>query len=285
MSFLAKTSLHKDFIQIDGQSYNVIKTFQKCESMIVGIIDLGGEEGRCVVKYAINQNKPAMFTIRNEALFYKILQNSPVKTLKLSSKFNSNQLVFQDVAKGDLRSWCYDILYGNQTDGLPFEDQFSTIVDCFLQTFDQIKALHSFGYTHCDIRPANILILEDDTPCLIDLVTANEIGTTLYLIPGTLFYMAEDLLHGDKDKFFKYKCKYDMESLFYSFLDCADRHYSSSFLRSCIEIDSNHIVPNFNERTFAAARKNRLNELRASNDPSHFQNSKFVELFSNYLIN
>lgn len=32
-------------------------------------------------------------------------------------------------------------------------------------------------------------------------------------------------------------CKYDLESLFYSFIDCADRHYSNSFLKSCIDID------------------------------------------------
>lgn len=60
--------------------------------------------------------------------------------------------------KGNL---CYS--YANQGD-LTAENQFVKIVKCFIGIFDRIKALHDFGFTNCDIRLANILILEDDTP-------------------------------------------------------------------------------------------------------------------------
>jgi hypothetical protein len=49
--------------------------------------------------------------------------------------------------------------------------------------------------------------------------------------------MAEDVLR--QNGAYIYKCKYDMEYHFYSFLDCADAHYSRSFLSLCINIDFN----------------------------------------------
>ena len=278
MSYLEKSSIPEEVVQINGKPYNVIKTFQKCEALIVGMIDLGRDGGRCVAKFAINHNKRAIFMIHKEALIYNILKNSPVKTLELSALSSFNQLIFLNVGKGDLKSWGYDIIYANQGD--PTDDyQFVKIVKCFIEIFDQIKALHEFGFTHCDIRPANILILEDDSPCLIDFVTVTKIGSSFDFFPGTLVYMAEKLLISEKNSIFTYKCKYDMESFFYSILDCVDRHYSTSFLRSCIDLDPNNINTNFNEKTFACLRKSRLDNLRASNGMVHFKNSKFVELF------
>jgi hypothetical protein len=89
--------------------------------------------------------------------------------------------------------------------------------------------------------------------------------------------MAEDILR--KKGTYIYKCKYDMESLFYSFLDCADAHFSKSFFSSCIDIDFDSSDPKFNDQIFADSRKTRLADLRASKDPSHFKYSKFVDLF------
>ena len=86
--------------------------------------------------------------------------------------------------------------------------------------------------------------------------------------------MAEDLLRHEKPYF--YKAKYDMESLFYSFLDSSDLHYTNSFLKSCV---INNIDPDFNDSIFADLRKARLDVLRASKEPTNFSNSKFVNLF------
>ena len=89
--------------------------------------------------------------------------------------------------------------------------------------------------------------------------------------------MAEDLLRHEKPYF--YKAKYDMESLFYSFLDSSDLHYTNSFLKSCVEITADNIDPDFNNCKFADLRKARLDVLRASKEPTNFSNSKFVNLF------
>jgi serine/threonine protein kinase len=277
MLMMEETSISVDSLRIDGNSYDVMKTFQKCGAMVVGLVDLGGEEGMCVAKYALNQNKFALSSIRKEANIYKMLENSPVKTLRLSTKSNFNHLVFLDVAKGDLRSWANNIIHADQEGDQNVEIDFENIIRCFIEIFDQIKALHDLGYTHGDIRPANILVLNDDTPRLIDFVTVTKKGEVLNWQQGTLLFMAEDVLRQNGP--YIYKSKYDMESLFYSFLDCSDVHYSRSFLSSCINIDFDSNDANFNEQTFADSRKTRLADLKASKDPFHFKYPKFVDLF------
>ena len=298
MKFLGDSSISGDSVRINGIRYDILKTFQKNESMVVGLIDLGDEEGQCVAKYAINQNKQAMFLIRKEALAYELLKekDSPVKTLTPSKKSNSNNLIFREVASGDLKSWCYQILYSDSNEDSvsdvsdsneDFDSEskmkFYRIVNCFIEIFDQVKALHDYGYTHSDIRPANILILNDDTPRLIDFVTLTKHGEILIWLQGTLLFMAEEILCL-KEKPYVFKRKYDMESLSYSFLDCIDKYYSNSYLRSLIYVEPEGFDPKKQEESFARHRRSHLERLRneIKGKSKHFPNSMFVTLFFNF---
>ena len=73
-----------------------------------------------------------------------------------------------------------------------------------------------------------------------------------------------------------------MEALCYSFLDCADRHFSNSFLRPSIEFEVEDFDPKDQERSFANLRRSRLQGLRTEENIDHFPNSIFVTLFFSF---
>lgn len=281
MAFLASSSISTNSLLIDGIRYNILKTYQKTGPIIVGQIDLGGEERICVAKYPVKNNKYGTHLIYQEALVYNMLKESPVKTLKLSSKSNFKQLIFKEVGKGDLRSWGYELLYLNENFDEKSIDiniismKYNKIIGCFIEVFDQLKMLHDFGYTHCDVRPANIIILEGDKPCLIDLVTVTKHGVLLGGLQGTDIYMSDELLRCKAP--YSYKRKYDLESLVYSILDCSDKHYSKKFLSS-VELD-NYVTDLTMEEEYANKRKDKLEKLREIPDTNHFLYPKLVELF------
>lgn len=280
LSFLEDSSIQFDEIDIKGKSYKVIKTYQKSIELIVGLIDVDGD-GKCVAKCAIRKNKSALFTIRKEAFMYKVLKDSTVKTLALSSISDSNHLVFKDVGIYDLKSWSHYLLY-ERSDLIDDDERFERFVRCFIKLFDEIEKLHEFGYTHCDIRPANVLILEgDDDPCLIDFVTATEHDKTLNWFQGTLIYMAKDLLYAEKP--FLFKRRYDMESFCYSILDCADKHFSDTFLRPVDEdFMELEFLPDNEYFLFANLREKQLLKLRENQELFHFPNQRFVNLFFSF---
>lgn len=283
LCFLAKSKKSLDKLEINGTEYDILETFQKSEPIVVGLIYVNQDEGMCVAKCSLNKNKNGLFLIRKEAQFYKILKNSNVKTLQLSSISSANNLVFKDVGLCDLKSWCNDLLYSNSE--LSLDEKFKQFVICFVKVFDEIEKLHQFGYTHSDIRPANVLILEDNCPCLIDFVTATPHGTTLDWLQGTLFYMAEGLLRTETP--FRYMKKYDLESFCYSFLDCADKHFSNSFLRpeESDLIGLNSFANNDNIK-FADLRQkalNRLGKYHQFGPDNHFLEERYVSLFFSLL--
>jgi hypothetical protein len=268
---LSNSGISPNQVSIGNTVWNVIKTLQRAEDIIVGVIDFGDEEGLCVAKSPINMNKSALFSIRKEALMYNLLKDSPVRTLSLSKRSNSEHLIFKDVCHGDLRSWTFEMLKLNSV-------AFQKIIPCYLEIFDQIKAMHDLGYTHADIRPANVLILETGLPCLIDFVTATKHGEIITWLQGTLIYMADELLNLKPPYLFKKK--FDMESFCYLMLDCADIHFVNSFLRP--RTDDVFDFANV-EVSYAAIRQERLRLLRHSVDAeNHFVDKRFVTLFFNF---
>ena len=217
-----------------------------------------------------------------------MLKESPVKMLKLSSKSNFNQLIFKEVGKSDLRSWGYELLYldenseGQKVDERSIDINSNTInikykkiIGCFIEIFDQIKMFHDLGYIHGDIRPANIVILEGDKPCIIDLLTVTKQGVLLGGLQGTDIYMSDELLRCKAP--YAYKRKYDLESLLYLILDCSDKHYSENFLRR-VELDI-YVSDLKKEEEYADKRKDKLEKLRDIPDTNHFLYPKLVQLF------
>lgn len=284
VSYLSNSPMPDCRVFINGSEYDIIKTFQKSESMVVGLVDFGTNNGgKCVVKCALKNSKLAKAAIWKEALMYKILKNSPIKTLTQSQKSNFNHLVFEDVGSDDLRAWCYQLLYDDQVI-ISDDEKFRSFVQCFIKIFDEIRVLHNFGYTHADIRPENIVILDaEETPCLIDFVTVTKHGEMINEFQGTALYMAEELLCLEKPC--RFKRKYDLEALCYTLLVCADKHYTKSFLKPDISVDIKQFDPENELRSFAHIRKSRLEILRRTNNFDHFYDIRFVELFFSLLDN
>jgi serine/threonine-protein kinase len=67
------------------------------------------------------------------------------------------------------------------------------MIDCFIQAANGLHALHTLGYVHCDLKPANILLrAEDGQTKVIDLGQACAIGTKKERIQGTPDYIAPE---------------------------------------------------------------------------------------------
>jgi len=65
-------------------------------------------------------------------------------------------------------------------------------LDIFIQTAQGLKALHSMGYVHCDIKPNNILRSEPGDVKVIDFGQSVRIGTIKERIQGTPDYIAPE---------------------------------------------------------------------------------------------
>jgi serine/threonine-protein kinase len=82
-------------------------------------------------------------------------------------------------------------------DGVPLDQELPAggviaIVDCFIQAANALHALHTMGYVHCDIKPANLLVSSEGVTKVIDLGQACPIGTQKQRIQGTPDYIAPE---------------------------------------------------------------------------------------------
>jgi serine/threonine protein kinase len=66
------------------------------------------------------------------------------------------------------------------------------IVDTFIQAAQGLKAMHSLGYAHCDIKPNNILRSDQGAVKVIDFGQGCKIGTVKERIQGTPDYIAPE---------------------------------------------------------------------------------------------
>ena len=224
---LTANSNFPDFEIKVGRSIGTInQVYERSADIIVADAFFPGDPKACLVKQSINNNKSGTFSIRKEVMMYKILENTPVKTLKLSSRCLSDCLVLDEIGI-TLKSWSHDILFRDEnSDEIIKEKKF---IECIVKLFDQIRLLHDQGFTHGDIRPANVIVLEDSNePHLIDFVTATKIGQSLQFIHGTVMYAADDVLRAETP--FVLKPVHDLEAFAYSFLDCIEKRFFQTFL-------------------------------------------------------
>lgn len=81
-------------------------------------------------------------------------------------------------------------------DGKPLEVRLPSamidIVDTFIQAAQGLKAMHSMGYAHCDIKPNNILRNDHGLVKIIDFGQSCKIGTVKERIQGTPDYIAPE---------------------------------------------------------------------------------------------
>lgn len=73
-------------------------------------------------------------------------------------------------------------------------DRMSDIVSLFIKIADGLHAMHRAGYVHCDIKPNNILLIEDHEPKIIDFGQSCALGTVKERIQGTPDYIAPEQL-------------------------------------------------------------------------------------------
>lgn len=81
-------------------------------------------------------------------------------------------------------------------DGVPLDasrpNTLSQIADCFLQVAGGLSALHSMGYVHCDLKPANILRGADGQVKIIDFGQASPIDSIKQRVQGTPDFIAPE---------------------------------------------------------------------------------------------
>ena len=223
LTLMSESVFPKFFIKIGQEMATIKKVYQRTENIIVADVSFGSES--CLIKQALYNNKSATFSLHKEVMMYKIFVDTPFKTLRLSPRCLPDCLVLQDIGI-TLKSWAHDILY-KDLDGDEMHKQ-RTFVECISKLFDQIRFFHGQNFTHGDIRPVNVIVLENDEPHLIDFVTATKIGETLQFIHGTVIYMSDDVLNASNP--FVVKPIHDLEAFAYSILDSIDGHFSTTFL-------------------------------------------------------
>jgi serine/threonine-protein kinase len=81
-------------------------------------------------------------------------------------------------------------------DGVPLEvrlpRELPRLIECFIETAKALRALHTQGFVHCDLKPSNILITTHGHVKVIDLGQAAKIGTAKKRIQGTPDFIAPE---------------------------------------------------------------------------------------------
>ncbi|MBN8644421.1 MAG: serine/threonine protein kinase [Planctomycetes bacterium] len=84
-------------------------------------------------------------------------------------------------------------------DGISIERKppgtFEGALKIFIQTARGLAAMHKAGFVHADMKPNNIVVLEDGAIRIIDLGQACPIGTVKERIQGTPDYIAPEQVH------------------------------------------------------------------------------------------
>jgi serine/threonine-protein kinase len=81
-------------------------------------------------------------------------------------------------------------------DGVPLDqevpEEVGKVVDVFIQTAKALGALHYLRYVHCDLKPHNIMVLQDGTIKVVDFGQAARVGTAKERVQGTPDFMAPE---------------------------------------------------------------------------------------------
>lgn len=72
---------------------------------------------------------------------------------------------------------------------------FEAALKIFIQTARGLAAIHAAGFVHADMKPNNIVVLEDGSIRIIDLGQACPVGTVKERIQGTPDYIAPEQVH------------------------------------------------------------------------------------------
>jgi len=88
-------------------------------------------------------------------------------------------------------------LYGDLAERLPLSENQTVYV--VRQLLPAIKAVHTAGYAHLDLKPENIGLNHENRPVIIDFGLAKPIGSRLESATGSREYMAPELERANVD--------------------------------------------------------------------------------------
>jgi serine/threonine protein kinase/tetratricopeptide (TPR) repeat protein len=123
-----------------------------------------------------------------------------LRTLAQSGFVDAEDLVTADGRVGGYTTAFVDA--PTLTEFLLESAQLAPIVQFLRDLSLAVAYLHSLGYIHCDLKPANILVKSEEdalVPCILDLGFAVQKGTRLPTeLRGTPGYLAPEVIHGDQ---------------------------------------------------------------------------------------
>jgi hypothetical protein len=197
----------------DGLSYQIVSTFA-ANSVQVHMVKGFNPGERFIVKtYAIAGKHNRSLEMERSAFDY-LKANSNMTLLNLHENLSDdNCLVYSPVG----------ITFPEFLMQMKTANTDSVDVNCLkrilLAIVDQVDAMHQIDVCHADIRPQNIVLLDDDRVCLIDFETALFEGERLKF-NNRSHYSSNRLIQCTNPACFVYSKKDDWESLCYSFLFC-----------------------------------------------------------------
>ena len=179
-------------IWIDGTEFDITSTIQR--NVMTSSVSIINKGSGCVVKYSEDSRKYNEL-LRREFGIYNALKMSGLNILNLDPASTDQMLIFTEIGM-TLKNWC-------QTLDFRLSGHCSMFLTMMIQVLNELKKLHIFGFTHGDIRPANILVIKEEgkndteKACLIDFDYSHRIGTSLDSVFGTKEFMAEKLIFMD----------------------------------------------------------------------------------------
>jgi serine/threonine-protein kinase len=145
--------------------------------------------GRIVaVKHVVRQNDKDLRFIEQMETEHSISKNFSHPNLRRSLDLKIVKTMFLKVTEA--------IMVMEYVDAVPLDvqpppDLMSTL-DTFVQSAEGLKAMHTMGYVHCDIKPNNILRTRNGEVKVIDFGQSCAVGTVKERIQGTPDYIAPE---------------------------------------------------------------------------------------------
>jgi eukaryotic-like serine/threonine-protein kinase len=168
-------------------NYDVLERLgEGAHSTIYAVSDASGH--LFALKHVIrNDPKDIRFVEQMETEF-EISKQFTHPNLRRTFELKINKAMLVKVTEAFLVMELFD---GKPLDVRPPSD-LNSIVETFLQVAQGLKAMHSLGYAHCDLKPNNILRSESGAVKVIDFGQSCKIGTVKERIQGTPDYIAPE---------------------------------------------------------------------------------------------
>ncbi len=151
--------------------YQIIKKIRKKIGRDIFLVEKNGE--KYVLKQSIDTNFGVQKCLKNEAFVLNYLHKYD---------FSPNLIDYCDKK----------YILTEYIEGITLRDykfaSVKNVAKIMINICEKIKLLHNLGIVHCDLKPDNIIIKNDDTISIIDFGIANPLGKNHFLGYGSIKY-------------------------------------------------------------------------------------------------